>query len=108
MAEASSPAALPPRCSRPNGSNRSSVSSPRWSRRRTPAYISFSISRNILLPQPAHAVLQTQSDLISAAAHCAFTDLQPAGHLLVVFDLVVSVVQVVVENQVALIGRQAF
>ena len=53
-----------------------------------------------------HATFQTHSDLKCAAANRPLADVELASHLFVMLDLVVSFVQVVVENQVALAGRQ--
>src|ERR1044072_1006116 len=54
----------------------------------------------------AHAAFETQPDLKGSVANGAVADPQPRGHLPVMLDFPVAFVEVVVENQVALAGRQ--
>ncbi len=66
-----------------------------------PTALVFSFERAV-----SHAVFESLSDLKCPAANGALADFELSGHLFVMLDFLVSFVQVVVENQVALAGRQ--
>ena len=54
----------------------------------------------------AHALFEVKADLVGTAANSALGDFELAGHVSVVLDLLASLVEVILENQVALASGQ--